>query len=98
RRDPPMSLREIQDGRAAVHAPARIGLSILAAGYEVAVRARGATFDRGLRRVRQLSVAVTSVGNLTVGGTGKTPFVAWLCAHAIAAGRHPGVLARGYGP
>ena len=98
RRDPSMSLREIQDGRAAVHAPARLGLSILAAGYEVAVRARAAMFDRGLRGVRQLSVAVTSVGNLTVGGTGKTPFVAWLCDRAIAAKRRPGVLSRGYGP
>src|SRR5262249_33431092 len=58
---------------------------------------RNAAFDRGWRRVHRLPVTVVSVGNLTVGGTGKTPTVAWLCALAAARGRRPGVLARGYG-
>lgn len=59
--------------------------------------ARNAGYDRGLLRARKVAATVVSVGNLTVGGTGKTPTVAWLCELARARGRQPGVLARGYG-
>ena len=45
----------------------------------------------------RLGVPVISVGNLAVGGTGKTPFVAWLARRLRESGRHPGILARGYG-
>lgn len=65
--------------------------------YGVVAAARNWTFAAGLRRVHRLPVPVVSVGNLTVGGTGKTPTVAWLAALAHAHGRRPGVLARGYG-
>lgn len=58
---------------------------------------RNWTFDARLRAVHRLPVPVVAVGNLTVGGTGKTPTVAWLCELARAHGRRPGVLARGYG-
>jgi len=40
---------------------------------------------------------VLSVGNIAVGGTGKTPFVIWLARRLREAGHHPGILARGYG-
>jgi tetraacyldisaccharide 4'-kinase len=40
---------------------------------------------------------VVSVGNLTVGGTGKTPFAAWLAAALAARGAHPAIVLRGYG-
>ena len=50
-----------------------------------------------LCRVHRLSVPVISIGNLTVGGTGKTPMVVWAVEQARKLGRRPGVLARGYG-
>lgn len=57
---------------------------------------RNFMFDRGLRRIHRLPVPVLSVGNLSVGGTGKTPLVMWLVALLQGGGFVPGVLARGY--
>jgi len=57
----------------------------------------GVWVDRGMKsRRRSRLCCVVSVGNLSVGGTGKTPFVVWLCAHLKEQGRTPGVLLRGY--
>jgi tetraacyldisaccharide 4'-kinase len=69
----------------------------LATLYGGVAAARNALFTLGWKRSYALDVPVVSVGNLTVGGTGKTPTVAWLCQLAKDAGRAPGVLARGYG-
>ena len=54
-------------------------------------------FDRGWRRAERLPVPVVSVGNLVVGGTGKTPAVAALAFAALRAGLRPAILTRGYG-
>ena len=52
---------------------------------------------RDLRRQRKLEAAVVSVGNLTMGGTGKTPLVLYLAEEMRRAGHRPGILSRGYG-
>ena len=77
--------------------PLRQALWPLGLLYGAVAAVRNWTFTAGLRQVHRLPVPVISVGNLTVGGTGKTPTVAWLCELARAHGRRPGVLARGYG-
>lgn len=69
---------------------------VLAPLYGLAVRLRNARFDRGIG-VARAAVPVVSVGNLTVGGTGKTPVVVWLCRELIARGVSPAIALRGYG-
>ena len=51
----------------------------------------------GIFKVRRVSVPVIIVGNITVGGTGKTPMVAWLAQHLRDRGYRPGIVSRGYG-
>lgn len=75
----------------------RAGLWPVSLLFGAAARLRGVAYERGWFRTERLSVRVVSVGNLSVGGTGKTPLVAWLVERARALGRRPGVLARGYG-
>ncbi len=48
-------------------------------------------------RTKRLSVPVIVVGNITVGGTGKTPLVIWLASHLKKMGYKPGIVSRGYG-
>lgn len=72
-------------------------LSPIEMAYRGAVAARGWMYDSGLFHADDFSVAVVSVGNLSVGGTGKTPIAAWI-AHALAErGVKPGIVLRGYG-
>lgn len=63
--------------------------------YGAAVAWRNGRFDRGIG-VKRVPVPVVSVGNLTVGGTGKTPFVAWLCGGLRERGLKAAVAMRGY--
>ncbi|MGB5561336.1 MAG: tetraacyldisaccharide 4'-kinase [Sedimenticolaceae bacterium] len=51
----------------------------------------------GLVRVRSFPVSVLVVGNITVGGTGKTPLVIWLADYLKQHGWRPGIVSRGYG-
>jgi tetraacyldisaccharide 4'-kinase len=64
--------------------------------YGIAVRLRLWLYARGTFETKRLRTPVISVGNLTVGGTGKTPMVIWLAERFLAAGKRVGILSRGY--
>jgi tetraacyldisaccharide 4'-kinase len=76
---------------------ARLGLEVASAGYRAAVAARNTGYDRGWLQVRRAPVPVVSVGNLTLGGTGKTPMVEWVARWYRRSGLRVAVLSRGYG-
>lgn len=69
----------------------------LEALYRGAVRRRATAYAEGRKPVWRAPVPVIVVGNLTLGGTGKSPLVAWLATHLRERGRAPGILSRGYG-
>ncbi len=64
--------------------------------YSLAMMGRNLVYDRGLLKIHPLPRPTISIGNLTTGGTGKTPVVRWLSEHLIARGLRPAVLLRGY--
>jgi tetraacyldisaccharide 4'-kinase len=64
--------------------------------FGAAVMARAALYRAGILRQRRLNGVVISVGNLTAGGTGKTPMVIWLVRRIAASGAQVGILTRGY--
>lgn len=75
---------------------ARGGLSALSALYGAGVRAYRAGYDLGLLRAARLPCTVISVGNLTVGGTGKTTTVRWLVRRLLEWDARPAILSYGY--
>jgi tetraacyldisaccharide 4'-kinase len=72
-------------------------MNFLSSIFGVGVRARNALYDRGIARARKLQGPVVSIGNLSVGGSGKTPFVLVLGELLEARGVKFDVLSRGYG-
>lgn len=72
-------------------------LAPFAAGYGLAAGLRGSAYGRGWLSQHRLNRPVISVGNLSAGGTGKTPLVAYLARLLIRKGFTPSILTRGYG-
>lgn len=66
-------------------------------GFRLGVALRRAAYRRGWFKTRRLRRPVVSLGNLTVGGTGKTPLVVAIARILRKHGRNPGILTRGYG-
>lgn len=64
--------------------------------YALAARARAWCYTRGIFRKRKLPGTVISVGNVTVGGTGKTPMVLAIAERLAGMGKHAAILTRGY--
>ena len=78
------------------HSPASLGMNPLTGIYGAATALRNTLFDRGILPTRRLERPVVSVGNLSVGGSGKTPFVIALGELLKARGIRFDVLSRGY--
>ena len=76
---------------------ATIALTPLSALYGVGVRVRNSLFRRGIRKRFDVGVPVISVGNLTLGGTGKTPCVEYVARFYRQRDRRVVILSRGYG-
>lgn len=75
----------------------RFGLSCLAVGYGLGTGLRSLAFQWGLLRATRVSVPVISLGNITTGGTGKTPFAAFVAQWFRERGVRVVFLSRGYG-
>lgn len=72
-------------------------LRLCACLFGLIVRVRRGAYASGWLQAHRLDLPVIVVGNLSVGGSGKTPLVIWLVARLRAAGFSPGVVLRGYG-
>ena len=77
--------------------PAAIVLTPFGALFRVVADLRRRAFISGVRKVHEVPVPVIVVGNVTAGGTGKTPLVIWLAGYLRSLGFRPAVIARGYG-
>lgn len=78
-------------------AVARVALALLSGPYRLGIGVRSGLYRLGLLRSTRLSVPVVCVGNLSLGGTGKTPMVARVAEHLLSRGHRVAVLSRGYG-
>ena len=76
---------------------ARAGLAPLSALWRLGIGARNTAFERGWLDVHDLPLPAVAIGNLTVGGSGKTPIAGWVARHYVSRGLKPGILLRGYG-
>jgi tetraacyldisaccharide 4'-kinase len=74
----------------------RFFLRMAAGGYSTAVELRNSLYSKGWLKTHQINTPVISVGNITTGGTGKTPLVIWLCNLLHKMNINCAILTRGY--
>jgi tetraacyldisaccharide 4'-kinase len=72
-------------------------LNLLEFPYFSITSLRNFLYDSGVFPTHRLPIPIVSVGNLTLGGTGKSPMVAWLGRFFLDQGIQPGIISRGYG-
>ncbi len=65
--------------------------------YSAVMKSRESLYLKGIKKSYSLNVPVISVGNLTMGGTGKTPVVGYIAEKLLAKGFKPAIVSRGYG-
>ena len=75
----------------------KLVLGFLSLFYGLGIKIVDWGYRSGLRKIVKGPVPVVSVGNITVGGTGKTPFSMYLADYFVSKGLKPGILTRGYG-
>ena len=68
----------------------------LSVPYSLLVRVHHRLYDLRIRKSVRVPCPTISIGNVTMGGVGKSPFVAWLTEYLIEQGRRPGLISRGY--
>jgi len=95
----PSEFRDLVSGRrrGLSAAALRFGLGLAEYPYSLAVWLRNRRFDRGWAKVHRVSVPVVSVGNLSMGGTGKTPLVEWIARWFEQQEVRVALVSRGYG-
>jgi tetraacyldisaccharide 4'-kinase len=76
---------------------ARLALLPASGLWRLAMDTRRLAYRRGWIATRDLPLPSVAVGNLTVGGSGKTPIAIWIARHYLSRGIRPGILLRGYG-
>ena len=85
------------NGSAGWTVAARALLAPVSLAYRGVTVVRNALYDRRLLPVHDEGIPVVSIGNLTVGGTGKTPTAAWFASEFVKRGARPAIVMRGYG-
>ena len=76
---------------------ARMALAPSEVLYRATIGVREALYDAGVLTTHDAALPTVSVGNMTVGGTGKTPVAAWIASQLVERSERPGIVLRGYG-